>query len=443
MGLTIRTRLQLALNLVIVAISLLAAAGMIMLVFWFEDTLFYNHLQSDLTDHMHNQQTVSQPLVLPMTDTTYYKLPKSDQHLLPDAFRGYPAGGHEVLLGNKAYNLFVRHEAGWVHVLVQDQSEFERYEQLMFTGIGVSVLLIWGLGFLFSRRLSQQILKPVATLAQEVADLPEHPGSQLTHHYPNDETGQLARTFDRYVLRVNELLLREQQFSANASHELRTSMMVIRGALDMLAVSEPAPSVARQLQRIDEALGQMQQQTELFLQLSRTPDSQAGNNELSPLAELAKAQLAHWQPLADSRGLKLSLAVIGQVPVLPASMMVAVLNNLLRNAIQHTATGGIKVEVTAHYLRVSDTGSGISAKLKAKVHERGVSVANPQGFGLGLAIVERICQHQGWRLQISTPPAADSINQSINATHSTSGTQVTVYFVAAEVNNTDLCDDDC
>ncbi|MGO4998657.1 sensor histidine kinase [Oceanisphaera sp. W20_SRM_FM3] len=422
MRLTIKARLQLVLNLVIVTTSLLAAAGMVQLVFWFEDTLFYNHLQSDLTDHIHEHQAQPQPLVLPMTDTTYYKLAKNDQQLLPEAFRGYPQGGHEVLLGNKAYNLLVRDESGWIHVLVQDQSEFERYELIMFTGIGLGVLLIWWLGFVLSRRLSLQILKPMASLAQEVAHLPEQPGSHLTGHYPDDETGQLARIFDRYVLRVNELLLREQQFSANASHELRTCMMVIRGALDMLAESEPSSQIARQLQRIDGALGQMQQQTELFLQLSRTPDSQAGNNALSSLVELAKAQLADWQPLAASRGLSLRLNTVEPVPLVPTSMMVAVLNNLLRNAIQHTLTGSIEVDVTPDYLRVSDTGRGISDELQAKVVERGVSVANPQGFGLGLAIVARICEHQGWRLCLSSSAA--------DGTHA-SGTQVTVYFTSA------------
>ena len=429
MRLTINARLQLTLNLVIVAMSLLAVAGMVLLVFWFEDTLFYNHLQSDLLDHMHNQQNVSQPLVLPMTDTTYYKLPILDQQLLPEAFRGYPVGGHEVLLGDKAYSLIVRHDGGWTHVLVQDQSEFERYEQLIFSGIGVSLLVIWLAGFWLSRRLSLQILRPVATLAHEVAHLPEHPGRQLTHDYPNDETGQLARTFDRYLLRVNELLLREQQFSANASHELRTPMMVIRGALDMLAETQPSAPAARQLQRIDGALKQMQQQTELFLQLSRTPDSQAGNNELSSLAELAKNQLANWQALAASRGLQLRLNVVEPVALVPASMMVAVLNNLLRNAIQHTLSGGISVEVTPNYLRVSDTGSGISNELQSTALERGVSVANPHGFGLGLAIVQRICEHQGWRLSLSSSADSDM--------SSSTGTQITVYFSACVVKSPD------
>ncbi|MGB5855436.1 MAG: HAMP domain-containing sensor histidine kinase [Oceanisphaera sp.] len=414
MSMTIKSRLQLALNLVIVATSSLAAVGMVLLIFWFEDTLFYNHLQSDLSDQIRNHQRVTTPLVLPMTDTTYYKLPRSEQQLLPEMFRGYPQGGHEVLSANKAYNLLVRHDGDWVHVLVQDQSEFERYELLVFVGVGFGVLLVWGLGFVLSRRLSRQILQPISRLAAAVASLPQQLGSRLEMDYPHDETGQLARSFDHYVLRVNELLLREQQFSANASHELRTPMMVIRGAVDMLKEGEPPAAELRQLQRIDGALLQMQQQTELFLQLSRTPDSLSGKNEQQPLADIAARQLAHWQPLADARGLTLQLEVNGEVGQRPATMMVAVLNNLLRNAMQHTLVGEIRLELDAHYLRVLDTGSGIALAAQQQVRERGVSAANPEGFGLGLAIVERICEHQGWRLALSSPDGT--------------GTQATVYF---------------
>lgn len=416
MPMTIKSRLQLALNLVIVTTSSLAAVGMVLLIFWFEDTLFYNHLQSDLSDQIRNHQTVTTPLLLPMTDTTYYKLPKSDQRLLPEVFRGYPQGGHEVLLPDKAYNLFVRHDGDWVHVLVQDQSEFERYELMVFAGGGFGVLLVWGLGFVLSRRLSRQILEPVSRLAVEVATSAHKPGERLEMNYPDDETGQLARAFDRYVLRVNELLLREQQFSANASHELRTPMMVIRGAVDMLKESEPQPGVLRQLQRIDDALLQMQQQTELFLQLSRTPDALSGKDDEQPLADIVARQLAHWQPLADARGLTLTLEVNGDAGQRPATMMIAVLNNLLRNAMQHTSEGEICVQLDAHYLQVSDTGSGIAAGLQDQVCTRGISEANPTGFGLGLAIVERICEHRGWRLEI--------------VPHHPAGTRVTVYFDA-------------
>lgn len=399
MSLSIKARLQWTLNMVIVSITSMAALGMLLIVFWFENTLFYNHLQSDLIDHIHASKASEEAKTLSMRDTTYYKFPINDDTILPAEFRGYPEGGHEVLLSSHAYNIFVRYQDGWGHALVQDQSEFERYEQIVIATVIVGVLFIWIMGFIISRRLAMQILQPISTLANEVAELQQVPHEQLSQDYPNDETGQLAKAFEHYMIRVNELLLREQQFSANASHELRTPMMVIRGAVDMIAAGEPEDVISKQLRRIDGALIQMQQQTELFLQLSRTPDSMAGNDEREALDDIAQQQINYWIPFMQARGLSLTLEVIGEVPFLPKTSMVAVINNLLRNAAQHTVTGGIAVTLTQTTLAVTDTGTGILSVDLDKINVRGAG-AYPQGFGLGLAIIERICQRQGWHLTI-------------------------------------------
>ena len=417
MRLTIQSRLLLVLNLLIVSITLLASVAIVLLVFWFEHTLFYKHLDSDLRDHMRSYHSMAGPQVRPMSDTTYYKLSPQDQSLLPEAFRGYSQGKHEVLLGDRAYNLLVLSHDGWLHVLVQDQSEFERYEQLVSICMMAGILLVWGGGYLLSRRLAQRIMRPISNLVRDVSLLQQKPEARFAYDYPDDETGQLARAFEQYAMRVNELLLREQQFSANASHELRTPMMVIQGALDMLRESaRPGDTVARQLQRIEDALHQMQQQTELFLQLSRTPDSLAGELR-SPLLAVAERQLDYWQPQTRAQGLTLTLEHEGGLPELPTTMLTAVLNNLIRNALRHTQSGCIIIRLEAEQFMVSDTGSGIAPEFLDRVRERGFSAANVAGFGLGLAIVQRICEHQGWRMDI--------------APNALAGTTVTIHYGAA------------
>lgn len=404
--LPIRRRLLLALNLVIVVASMLCAAGMILLIFWFENTLFYNHLQSDLSEHIHSHQAIDESLVLPMTDTTYYKLPLDDLGRLPAMFRDYPVGAHEVLQADHAYNLFVRHEGRWAHILVQDQSEFERYELMVFAGVLLGLVLVWIGGYWVSRRLSRQILLPVSRLAEEVVHFKVQSGDspRLAGQYPDDEIGLLAGTLERYAMRVHELLVREQQFTANASHELRTPMMVIQGAADMLReTGNGSAAEQRQLARIEGALKDMQQQISLFLQLSRTPDSLSQTVTISPLSAVVEQQLSYWQPLARQRGLSLTMvAGDSSDPQVPATMMAAILNNLLRNAINHTTEGGISVELSRGRLRVSDTGSGIPPEARARVLERGVSLNRTTGssFGLGLPIVQRICEHQGWTIDI-------------------------------------------
>lgn len=399
--LSINARLRWGLNLLIVSLSLVAAVAMVLLVFWFERSLFYNHLHSDLLDQVRAHASLEQPLVLPMTDTTYYKLPAEQQTLLPEAFRGYPEGGHEVLLADGAYNLFVHYEPGWEHVLVQDQSEFERYELRVFGGAGLAVLGVWILGFWLSRRLSRQILQPVSRLAEEVEKLRHQPGARLQDAYPQDEVGQLVHTFEEYAARLQELLRREQQFSANASHELRTPMMVIRGALDMLRETGSGTAAeSRQLDRMAAALDDMQRQVELFLQLSRAPEAAARHDTPIPLKPLAARCIETWQGQARARGLTLTLSAgEGDGPLVPATLAGAVINNLLRNALAHTTEGGIELCLGPGWLAVCDSGEGIEPDVLAQVRERGMSSGG--GFGLGLAIVERVCEHQGWQLSLA------------------------------------------
>ncbi|WP_107850451.1 sensor histidine kinase [Oceanimonas marisflavi] len=393
MHLSINARLQWVLNLLIVTLSLVAAVAMVLLVFWFERSLFYNHLQSDLLDQVRAHSSQTQSLVLSMTDTTYYKLPAEQQGLLPEAFRGYPEGGHEVLLADGAYNLFVHYEPGWEHVLVQDQSEFERYELRVFGGAALAVLGVWILGFWLSRRLSRQILQPVSRLATEVAQLRHQPDARLRGPYPNDEVGLLAHTFEDYARQVQALLTREQQFSANASYELRTPMMVIRGALDMLRETGSGTAAERrQLDRMEGALNDMQQQVELFLQLSRSPESAARHDKPVALSLLAARCIESWQARAQARGLTLALKEVpGEGIRVPATLTGAVINNLLRNALDHTPEGHIELCLGPDWLEVRDSGEGIAPGVLARVWERGISGGT--GFGLGLAIVERICEH--------------------------------------------------
>ena len=134
---SIRARLQWSMMALIVSLTALCIVCMVLLVFWFERTLFYNHLMGDLNSDIVEHRSVQTAISVPHGDSTFYKLPNTDHPLLPEAFRDYPEGNFEVLGDARAYSLIVRHEAPWVYVLAQDQSEFERYEMLAIAGIVV------------------------------------------------------------------------------------------------------------------------------------------------------------------------------------------------------------------------------------------------------------------------------------------------------------------
>tara|TARA_R110001599_G_scaffold8651_13_gene42163 strand:- start:16206 stop:17480 length:1275 start_codon:yes stop_codon:yes gene_type:complete len=403
---SIRARLQWSVMALIVAITALCGICMVLLVFWFERTLFYNHLVGDLERYIDEYQSAQNAVRIPRGDITFYKLPSTDHTLLPEAFRYYPEGNFEVLSGPGAYSLIVRNRSPWVYVLAQDQSDFERLELLAVAGIVFGFLLISGLGYWLSRYIASQVLLPVMTLAAAVnAD----PGSGRSpgfnpDHYSRDEVGGLAQAVQGYADQVADLLERERQFTADVSHELRTPMMVIQAASDVLAEStNDNPAQQRVLSRIERAIKDMQQQIALYLELAREPGESQRDDDCT-LPEAANAALELWKSRADEQGIALRCSCEPGSSEMRVSRVLisAVLNNLLHNALNHTRAGSVSIEVTGRNVAVRDTGSGIDPGVAAHIFERGVR--SPQGpgsrYGLGLSISKRICDHQRWQLDV-------------------------------------------
>ncbi|MEQ1778311.1 MAG: HAMP domain-containing sensor histidine kinase, partial [Nitrosomonas sp.] len=81
------------------------------------------------------------------------------------------------------------------------------------------------------------------------------------------------------------------------------------------------------------------------------------------------------------------------------------LMNLLRNAVQYTESGFIRVEFNNQRLSISDSGIGIEPAYLPLLYERFFRGSTQgQGLGIGLAIVKRICNHYGWGIEVDSTP---------------------------------------
>jgi len=85
------------------------------------------------------------------------------------------------------------------------------------------------------------------------------------------------------------------------------------------------------------------------------------------------------------------------------------LGNLLRNAIEHTERGYVRVQLRSNVLTVEDSGHGIAPQDLSRVfqrHYRGSTPSQHIGTGLGLAIVKHICDRYGWSVTLESSPDA-------------------------------------
>jgi len=339
-------------------------------------------------------------------DAQLYVRGPDGQPPLPAWLRGARPGFQEIEREGEEQHVYAREANGTLYVLVQDQEEFEQREDVLYVVIAIalalSMLSAWGLGLLMARR----VIAPVIRLSEQV----QHREQLLTGapplaaDYPADEVGRLAAAFDATLGQLRQALERERIFTSDVSHELRTPLMVIASTCDLMrarGITDPKQQV--QVLRIQAACNEMQELVETFLRLARVSDGEREEAEAT-LAQIAGEQIDRLRPEAADRGLAFDLiSEGGDAGRYPAPLLRAVLSNLLRNAIHYTDRGHVRLVLRPGGFSVCDSGAGIPPEQRERVFQPFVrgDRSRGDGFGLGLSLVQRICQRQGWRVSLS------------------------------------------
>ncbi len=342
-------------------------------------------------------------------DMALYVVGADGQPPLPAWLGPLKPGFQEAYRDDKEFHVMVREAEGKRYVLLLDQEELDRREDMLRFIVAAAFLLsvfaAWGLGLLMARR----VIAPVVRLAGQVQHreqlLPVAP--PLASDYPPDEVGALAAAFDATLGQLRQALDRERIFTSDVSHELRTPLMVIASSCDLLLERGlPDPKQQVQVRRIQASCAEMQELVETFLRLARTPEGD-GDEAESTLAQLAGEQVDRLRQEATERGLELSLDSEGEDSGrYPAPLLRAVLSNLLRNAIHYTDRGYVRLVLRPGGFSVHDSGAGIPPEKRKSMFlpfVRG-DTTRGDGLGLGLSLVQRICQRQGWRIRLDETP---------------------------------------
>lgn len=233
-----------------------------------------------------------------------------------------------------------------------------------------------------ARRMSLQISAPLENLTHKLPGVADISKDVEVESTGVDEVDTLVQALQARDTKIRSLIGRENQFNRDMSHELRTPLAVATGALEVMA-KEGRGGAA--FGRLSNALKDMTTLSEGVLCLAQEPI--AGSTETEALAEYCRQA---FEDSAQSRGLQLQVSVEGPSmwPV-PESVAKVILSNLVRNALHYTNEGGVSVCFEASRLRVSDTGVGF-----------GQADPKDEGFGIGLALVSRLCKHYGNHLDV-------------------------------------------
>lgn len=259
--------------------------------------------------------------------------------------------------------------------------------------------------------LSRSALAPVDRLTRAARNITgKNPGNRLEQLHTGDELQRLSDTLNEMLARIEAQFLRVSQFTADASHELRTPVALIRTEAEIaLRKSREAPEYRDALQHILLEAEKTSTLIETLLSLARADADREGLvKQPLNLREISQKAAEQWRLTIASKNLQFS-EVLGEAS-LPIEGDEAALNRLLNilldNAVKYTpAPGIIKLSLETKNqiatIQVEDTGIGISEEDQGRIFERFYRADKARtrefgGAGLGLAIAEWIVQqHQG------------------------------------------------
>jgi two-component system, OmpR family, sensor kinase len=296
---------------------------------------------------------------------------------------GAPRRLQDLMIGREHFRARVlQAEVGGSTVSIVSMESLERERELLQDILATLLwvipitLLIASAGGYF---LARKTLAPVVHMSEKAALI----GAQNLHERlpvqnPRDELGYLAGTFNHLLERLDRSFEQQRRFMADASHELRSPVAIIRGE------AEVALSQARQPQEYREslaiALDEARRLSHIVDDLFTLARADSGAYPLRRrdfyLEELAGDCVRAARNMAAARGLTLSYEPDGEMPIhADEALLRRLAMNLLDNAIKYTPPGG-KVSVACarsggeYSLSVRDTGPGIPSEAREKIFER-------------------------------------------------------------------------
>lgn len=237
----------------------------------------------------------------------------------------------------------------------------------------------------------------------------------------DDELNLLARTLNDMFDRLDHAFDEMRRFTADAAHELRTPLAVMRTQLDVaLRTERSAEAYQAVLQSLLEDVVRMSHLASQLLELSREDaDLIMSVQDRVAIHDLITDVLSQMRAVAAAKKLSVELCALPHLEVTgDAERLRRVFLNLFDNAVKYTPAGGvISVNVTsdASLVRVtiSDSGPGIPDRYLPAVFERffraDPSRSSPQGTGLGLAICRAIVTAHGGEITLSCPPTGGTV----------------------------------
>jgi heavy metal sensor kinase len=280
--------------------------------------------------------------------------------------------------------------------------------------------------------LAASALAPINRITQAANQISaEDLSRRLNLKLPNDEVGRLAATFDRMLARLEDGFERQKRFIADASHEMRTPLTILKGDVEVALNRPRTPAQYREtLEMVNQTADRLTALVEELFLLARADNNQYPlQPEPLDLAALLASELSRLRPQARKKEICLTLDAPESLPMTADRVKLARLfMNLIDNALKYSGPGD-EVKVTAAILNqqawvtIADTGPGIPSehlphlferfyrvdKARARSLSGTANINSSSGAGLGLSIAQWLVQIHGGRIEVESQPGQGTV----------------------------------
>jgi signal transduction histidine kinase len=321
---------------------------------------------------------------------------------VPLRYAGYPPGVHEdPARGDVHVGVF--DTSGGRMTFVIDLSDIEQMEQHLHVFLAAMVVLGTALAGWLGWMLAGRALAPLGRLADAVDAMPTRPqATALRDRTSDDELGRLAGAIDAYQARLVDADAREQAFFADASHELRTPVAVVRGAIEVLMDEPQPPAQEARLRRVERGMGELSDLLEAMLDVARRRPPQLEDVDAAKFLREAGAAA-----LALSPGVTLAVHAAGSLRLAPREARL-LLRGVLRHVLPHGAPGTLSLRLDGDALALRFEAAGADP---AADPAESTPAATRSDTGSVPALLDRLAQRSGWRIEFPQPRRARIVLQ--------------------------------
>lgn len=291
----------------------------------------------------------------------------------------------------------------------QDNHFWENPSKLNWLFSGFVFLITLVLGFL----LTMHIVRPVKALNSAASQVKKGNLKVQVNQNRRDEMGDLARSFNEMTRSLDAVDLQRRQFVANAAHELRTPVSIIRTRIEMMEEGlysldgENLSALAQETDRLIDLISELK--TLSVLESTELPMEKLPIN----LGRLIKDMIHALEPAVLKNSIEVDVDFPENLPEIQANegKMGQLFTNLISNAL-HYAEKYILISIEMNKekqleIRVEDDGSGIAPANRERVFERFYRVDSSRnrqsgGTGLGLSICRQIVNRHGGQIRVDS-----------------------------------------